>query len=237
MKSKPLALLLAVAFAAAASACGGTITGTVRAQGKEGAPSDAAGGKYHSRKLKFAERVDYAELRDFVVYIEGPGPIGTNRPSPVPTQPAKVITSRKISQQGAVFSPHVLPVMVGTTVEWPNMDDVYHNVFSMSDPKPFDLGLYKHPEVKRITFDQPGRVDIFCSIHKAMNCIILVLDNPHFSAADERGRYRIPDVPAGTYKLKAWHERLPSQLQDITVPESGEVRADFVLGIVNLPKY
>jgi plastocyanin len=152
-------------------------------------------------------------------------------------QPLQVLTTRKINQKGAMFSPHVLPVMVGATVEWPNQDEILHNVFSISDTKPFDLGLYKHPELKRVTFDKPGRVDAFCSIHKAMHCIILVLENPYFTVADDRGRYAIPNVAAGTYKLKAWHERLPSQTRELTVGSTGETRADFVLGITGLPKY
>jgi plastocyanin len=232
MKRHPLlpALILLLTHG---GAWAGTITGVVRARGKEGAVTEGAEGKYDSRKFKFAERVDYSELRDFVVYLEGR--VGTNLPAPV--EPSKVITTRKVSQKGAVFSPHVLPVVVGTTVEWPNLDDVFHNVFSMSEPKPFDLGLYKNPEIKRITFERPGRIDIFCSIHKAMNCIILVLENPYFAAADDRGRYTIAGVPAGTYQLKAWHERLPTQSREIVVSENGDVRADFTLGIVNLPKY
>jgi plastocyanin len=232
MKPWPILLIFILTFTAD-RLNGGTISGLVRGRGKEGAEENGGGGKYDSRKLKFVERVEYDELRDFVVYIEGPP--GTKQPAP--SAPAKVITTRKISQKGALFSPHVLPVVVGTTVEWPNLDDVFHNVFSMSEAKPFDLGLYKHPEVKRVTFDQPGRIDIFCSIHKAMNCIILVLENPYFDAADERGRYSIVGVPAGTYRLKAWHERLPSQSREVVVPASGDVRADFTLGIVNLPKY
>jgi plastocyanin len=212
---------------------GGTVSGTVRAQGKSGADGAGAAGKYDSRKFKFAERVDYNELREFVVYIVGP--VGTNPPPA--DKPVQVVTTRRINQRGAMFSPHILPVAMGTTVEWPNQDEIFHNVFSISDAKPFDLGLYKHPEVKRITFDRPGRVDAFCSIHKAMNCIILVLENSYFSATDDDGRYVISDVPAGTYDLKAWHERLPSQVTKIVVPETGQVRADFTLGIVNLPKY
>jgi len=212
----------------------GTIVGTVRAQGKEGTEDAAAGGKYDSRKFKFAERVDYSELRDFVIYIDGPA--GATNALP-PDKPLQVLTTRKINQKGAMFAPHILPVMVGATVEWPNQDEILHNVFSISEPKPFDLGLYKHPEVKRITFDKPGRVDAFCSIHKAMHCIILVLENPHFVVADEKGHYAIPNVPAGTYKLKAWHERLPSQVKEINIQPDGETRADFVLGITGLPKY
>jgi len=149
----------------------------------------------------------------------------------------QVVTTKKITQKGAMFSPHILPVVAGTTVEWPNNDEIFHNVFSISDAKQFDLGLYKHPEIKRVTFDKPGRIDVFCSIHAAMNCVILVLPTPHFAGTDDKGRYSITNMPPGTYKLRAWHERLPSQVKEITVPDNGEVKVDFTLGITNLPKY
>jgi plastocyanin len=211
----------------------GTITGIVRAQGKEGAAQDMASGKYDSRKFKFVERINYAELRDFVVYIDET-PAQTPKP---PAEPVQVVTTKKITQKGAMFSPHILPVVAGTTVEWPNNDEIFHNVFSISDAKQFDLGLYKHPEVKRVTFDKPGRIDVFCSIHAAMNCVILVLPTSHFAGTDDKGRYSITNMPPGTYKLRAWHERLPSQVKEIVVPETGEIKADFTLGITNLPKY
>jgi plastocyanin len=226
-------LIFTAVTLAATLAPAGTITGSVQAQGKAGANDAAAGGNYDSRKYKFAERVNYAELRDFVVYIDQ---ASTEKPLP-PSKPLQVFTTRRVTQRGAMFSPHVLPVVVGTTVEWPNNDDIFHNVFSISEAKSFDLGLYKNPEVKPITFDKPGRVDVFCSIHTRMNCIILVLENPHFAATDEKGHYSIADVPVGNYKLKAWHERLPAQVKEIVVPESGAVKVDFVLGINNLPKY
>lgn len=212
----------------------GTITGTVRAHGKEGAEADApGGGKYESRQFKFVERVNYEEMRDFIVYIEGAvGP----KPA-IPQQHAQVVTVRKsVTQKGAIFSPHVLPVVVGTTVDWPNNDDILHNVFSFSEAKAFDLGLYKSPTIESVTFDKPGKVDVFCSIHSRMNCIVLVLENPYFAAANDKGHYTITNVPPGTYKLKAWHERLPSQVKEITVPETGEIKVDFTLGITNLPK-
>ena len=136
-----------------------------------------------------------------------------------------------------MFSPHVLPVVAGTTVEWPNNDEIFHNVFSISEPKQFDLGLYKQPEIKRVLFDRPGRVDVFCSIHTTMNCIILVLENSHFAATDAHGHYALTNVPPGTYKLKAWHERLPIVTKDVVVTGDGEVKTDFTMGIVNLPKY
>jgi len=210
----------------------GTLTGIVRAEGKPEAEQALSGGKYDTRKYKFVERINYAELQDFVVYVEGSL---SSKPA-LPEKPV-VVDTRRILQKGAVFTPHVLPVRVGTTVEWPNNDDIFHNVFSISETKTFDLELYKHPVIKSVTFDKAGRVDAFCSIHAKMHCIILVLENPFFSTTDEKGRYTITNVPPGTYKLKAWHERLPSQVKEVVVPESGDVKVDFMLGIKNLPKY
>jgi plastocyanin len=230
-----LSLLLVALTCTAWSSQAGTITGTVKAQGKEGTDDPACGGKYASRQFKFAERVNYEEMHDFVVFIEGR--VGTNLSAP--TAPVQVVTARPttVLQKGAMFEPHVLPVMMGTKVEWPNHDDIYHNVFSFSESNPFDLGLYKRDDpMKSVTFTNPGRVDVFCSIHSRMNCIVLVLENPFFAATDKKGKYQILNVPAGTYKLKAWHERLPSLAKEITVPENGELKVDFTMGIMNLPK-
>lgn len=222
-----LPLLLAAALAPAALA--GTITGTVVARGAADAPNASGGDAYASRRYKFVERVDYDQLHDFVVNIEG---AFVGQTFPPPKHPAV------ISQQDASFVPHVLPILVGTTVEWPNLDDIFHNVFCMADTKQFDLGLYDrgHP-AKRVVFDKTGRADVFCSIHAKMHCIVLVFANPYFATTDDRGRFTIRDVPAGTYRLRAWHERVPGQVQEITVPADGDVRVDFVLGPGNLPKY
>lgn len=216
------------------SARAGTILGTVRAEGKTEVQDNDSGGAYASRKYKFAEKVDYTDMRDFVVYLKGP--VGTNT-AVAPSKPVVVNTTR-IKQEGAVFSPHVLPIVAGTTVEWPNNDQIFHNVFSYSDAKSFDLGLYKgNPPEKSVTFDKPGRVDVFCSIHANMHCVVLVLDNPYFAMVDSRNHYVISNVPPGTYQLTAWQERMPPQIKEITVPATGDVKADFVLGINNLPKY
>jgi plastocyanin len=225
---------IAMSMALATTLSAGTITGTVRASGKAGSSNDSTGADAYksSRALKFVEVKNYEAEHEFVVYIVGK--VGTNA---APAQ-AVAVTTRKVAQRGAVFSPRILPVVVGTTVEWPNYDDIFHNVFSMSDAKLFDLDLYKgNPPEKRVTFDKPGRVDVFCSIHSQMSCIVLVLENPYFASTDSKGRYTIPNVPAGTYKLKAWYERLPAQELEVTVPETGEVKTDFTLGVKNLPKY
>jgi plastocyanin len=216
-----------------ATSQGGTIVGNVRAEGKTGTDANAVEGQYSNRKYKFVERVDYSSMHEFVVYIEGASGI-TNG---LQTNIVQVVT-RRVAQQGAMFSPHVLPIMMGSTVQWPNHDEIFHNVFSMSEAKQFDLGLYKgDPPEKCVTFDKPGRVDVFCSIHERMHCIVLVLENPYFAATDAKGNYKIADVPAGSYKLRTWHERLPVAASLITVPANGEVKADFILGIKNLPQY
>ena len=226
------AILIAVGAAQMLSA--GDITGTVRAEPKAGTELDqtATRAAYASRKFKFVERVDYAAMRDFVVFLEGR--IGTNT---LATNVVEITTSR-VAQKGAVFTPHILPVMAGTQVEWPNRDDIFHNVFSVSEAKPFDLDLYKgNPPQKRVIFDKPGKVDVYCSIHANMHCVVLVLENPYFAMTDADGNYTLRNVPPGTYKIKAWHERLPTDEQEIVVPANGGAKADFVLTIKNLPKY
>ncbi|MBI5774347.1 MAG: carboxypeptidase regulatory-like domain-containing protein [Verrucomicrobia bacterium] len=229
---KRLWVLLWVAHLALVPTRAGTIHGIVRAQAPPELARDASGsgGAYESRKFKFAERVDYAQLRDFIVFIDQPM---TNRPAP-PAKPVRIIT-----QKDAIFKPHALPVLAGTTIEWPNEDSIFHNVFSMSAGNDFDLGLYKTPGTNgwpKIILQKPGRVDVFCSIHTKMNCVILVLENPFFAATDSRGRYTMTNVPPGEYTLKAWHERLPPRTQKITVSETGEVKADFTLGPQAAPK-
>ena len=211
------------------TATGGTISGLVRAKGKDGAGEASGGGNYASKGLKFAQRINYDDMRDFVVYIKG-------RVAGAPL-PVKI---EQVRQKDATFIPHVLPIMVGTIVEWPNDDSIFHNVFSKSDANPFDLDLYKRgdPPKKSPGFDKPGEVDVFCSIHARMSCVILVLENPYFAKSDAKGHYAITNVPPGRYTLVAWQERLPNDTREVVVPEAGDLSGvDFTLGIKNLPKY
>jgi plastocyanin len=224
-----LLLTAGLAGFAIAAAVGGTITGTVRGvPPPNSAPSAESGDAYASRCYKFAEKIDYEHLRDFVVYLDQ----DVSGPAEAPAE--RVVTT---TQRDANFDPHVLPVPVGTTVRWPNEDDIFHNVFSMSEAKEFDLGYYKKEKVPKVTFDRAGRVDVFCAIHSRMHCIILVVPNRYFAVADARGRFTITGVPAGTYKVRAWHERLPGKSRQVTVPADGEVKADFTLSVGELPKY
>jgi plastocyanin len=203
----------------------GSITGTVSAKGPVGAPAASGGGEYQSHRFSLAEKIDYEHLQDFVVYIDQAvdGEAGAKA----------TITQRNVS-----FDPPLLAIPVGTKVLWPNKDEIFHNVFSMSDAKSFDLGLYtKDQKVPEITFDQPGRVDVYCSIHAKMHCIILVLPSRFIAKPDARGRFALTEVPPGTYKVTAWHDRLPPQSRTVTVSADGAAKVDFVLGLANLPKY
>lgn len=227
MKILTAALTFFLLFRAANA---GTLYGTVTAQPNPDlarAGGTAAGGKYDSRQFKFVPKIKYDEIKDFVVYLDQ---ALTNNATTEKPEIKDVVT-----QQDAMFHPHVMPILMGTTIRWPNKDDIFHNVFSISDAKNFDLGLYKDPEIKTVEFDKTGRVDVFCSIHSQMNCVVLVLQNRYFAATDTKGSYRIPNIPAGKYKFHAWHERLPGQVKEISIPESGDVREDFVVGVVNLP--
>src|SRR6266571_5547426 len=104
-----------------------------------------------------------------------------------------------------MFRPLVLPVMVGSTVDFPNNDDLFHNVFSYSQAKEFDLGRYPRGQKKSIKFDKPGIVKVYCDIHSYMYATILVLKNPFFAVPDEEGNYHIDNIPEGVYTLNFWY--------------------------------
>jgi plastocyanin len=129
-----------------------------------------------------------------VIYLEGNFP----RPASLPT--------KEVAQKNLTFVPTLLPIEVGTKVEFPNLDDQYHNIFSYSPVKRFDLGRYRPEErpIPSVTFDQPGLVTLRCDIHEHMRGLILVLNTPYFVMTDTAGRFRLDKLPAGHYTLKAW---------------------------------
>jgi plastocyanin len=136
----------------------------------------------------------------------------------------------RMNQRDEAFIPHVLAVVAGTTVDFPNSDGTYHNVFSLSKSRSFDLGRYPAGRSKSVRFDRPGIVRVFCEIHSHMSAYILVFSHRYFAVTDDEGRYRIDDVPPGTYTVMAWNESTPTESQRVTVPDAGEVDLNFVLG-------
>jgi plastocyanin len=151
-----------------------------------------------------------------VVYLEGSFPSRTNAVA-------------RMEQRRYQFSPGVLAIQRGTRVEFPNLDDAYHNVFSYSKAKRFDLGRYRKGETPASqVFDQPGVVKLYCEIHQHMKAVILVLDTPYF-VTTEQGRYKLDlkGVPAGRYALKAWIDEKTTWERMIEVKAGAVTRMDF----------
>jgi plastocyanin len=161
------------------------------------------------------------DLRRAVVYLE--------------SAPAAALESRdpvraRMDQRNETFLPRVLTIDQGTLVDFPNNDTTYHNVFSLSKTRKFDLGRYARGKSKSIRFERAGVVRVFCDIHSHMSAFILVFSHPYYAKAEVDGRYRIDNVPAGTYTVSAWHEGEVRETRTVTVPpQGGDVDLDFVV--------
>jgi plastocyanin len=156
--------------------------------------------------------------RPTVVVLE---PLG----GPPPSRPAPRVV---MDQKNLSFVPAVLPVIRGTTIEFRNSDDVQHNVFSPSGiAGKFDLGTHGPGATRTVTLDEPGEVLILCNIHMEMEAHVLVLDTPYFTTATREGRYRITDVPAGSYTVRVWRGSWAPMRRTIDVPASGTVGMDL----------
>ena len=135
----------------------------------------------------------------------------------------------RMDQRHETFVPHVLAVTVGTVVDFPNSDPVFHNVFSLSKAKPFDLGRYAAGGSKSVRFDRPGVVQVFCEIHSHMSAYILVFAHRYYAVTGEDGAYRIRDVPPGTYTAVVWYEGNARESRTVVVNGQDTVDLDFVV--------
>ena len=168
----------------------------------------------NSKNLAVRKHKDYAGV---VLWLE---PVDRA----VPAMPGKHV---EMQQRDKLFQPHVVAISVGSTVDLPNFDLIFHNAFSNFSGQPFDVGLYAPRTSKSITFRHAGIVRVFCNIHATMSAIIAVLDTPWFAVTQATGKYAIAGVPPGEYQLRIFHERaLPENSKfflerRITVPENG----------------
>jgi plastocyanin len=161
------------------------------------------------------------DLRRSVVYLES---------APALAFPDAEPQRATMDQRNETFVPHVLAITVGTTVDFPNSDNTYHNVFSLRGPRQFDLGRYAAGRSKAVRFDRPGIVRVFCEIHSHMNAFILVFNHRFFAVTSVDGRYQIGRVPPGRYTLVAWNEGAIRESRPIVIPEDGgPIEADFAL--------
>jgi len=152
-----------------------------------------------------------------VVYLDGAFP-----------QPASLPT-KQVAQKDLTFVPALLPVPVGTKVEFPSFDDTYHNIFSFSPAKRFDLGRYR-PDERPIpvqVFDKPGLVTLRCDIHEHMRGLILVLNTPYFVMTNTDGHFRLSGLPAGRYTLKAWIDSRTTREKPVELKDGQTLHVDF----------
>jgi plastocyanin len=155
--------------------------------------------------------------RDVVVFIE-------RIPGKTFAPPSEPVV---LDQLNLRFVPKILPILAGTRVEFPNSDEIRHNVFSPGSAEKFSLGTYPSGTTRSRVFNTPGEVTLLCNVHAEMSAYIVLLETPYFAVTDSQGNFTIPKVPAGTYQLKGGGERLKPRGGTVQVPESGSVVADF----------
>ncbi len=208
----PVSLGLAACGLLPLAAFAATLTGRVKLPPSPAAPVAA---KRYEIVSKGGTLATYPPAA--VVYLEGN------------FAPPDVETVVQVGQKDLMFAPGLLAIRVGTRVEFPNHDEVYHNIFSYSAPKRFDLGRYRADErpVPSQVFDTAGLVTLRCDIHDHMRGLILVLDTPHFVVTDSEGRFRLEGVPAGRYTLKAWVSSRKTLEKPLVVEGDETVSVDF----------
>src|SRR5262249_61989811 len=165
-------------------------------------PTFAMASTIHGQVLVKAAR----DNSDAVIYIDKiPG-----KRYPPPSSPIV------LDQLNLKFVPHVLPVLLGTTVAFPNSDEIRHNVFSPGPPR-FDLGTYPHHTTKYHLFDKPGVWTMLCNVHAEMSAYVVVTETPYFAKTDKDGKFVLKGVPPGKYTLKVWHEKAKSATVPVDV--------------------
>ena len=160
------------------------------------------------------------EMRSVVVYLRG-----------VTFSGSLPVTHEQIRQEHESFVPRVLALTRGSTVEFPNGDPFFHNVFSLSGSDTFDLGRYPDGQARSRLFTKAGVVKVYCHIHSHMSATILVLDHPYFVTPDADGRFTLAGVPVGSYTLVGWHERVGEERTPVTVTAGQTTAADISLPV------
>lgn len=138
--------------------------------------------------------------------------------------------STRLELRGQSLRPRILVVPVGSSVEFPNQDSVFHNIFSVSPARPFDLGRYGRGKSRRLTFQKPGLVNVYCKLHPDMAAYIVVVPNRAFTRPDSSGRFVLPSVPRGRYALHVWHPDFPVIRREVTIPDGERSELTVTLG-------
>jgi hypothetical protein len=202
-------------------ATAGTVRGTLRLPAIE--VQEAQIGPYagHVTSLPHPAPLVRNAPGDAVIWFESAPPGDGARPAGA---------RPRLVQRGQSFAPRVLAIAQGTTVDFPNDDPIYHNVFSVSPIRRFDLGKYPRGHSRQVTFSRPGLVHVFCDIHASMAAFVLVVPHSLFTQPDDAGRFNLPPVPAGSYVVHIWHPDLPEVRRNVEVPARGDVTLDVSFG-------
>ena len=200
-------------------AAGGSVIGNVKLTRRvRGVPLPS--NAYQPRSVNRHDAEGGPEIKNVVVYLKNPG-----FHSPLPT------TRTEIRQLNESFTPRVLAMTRGSTVDFPNGDPFFHNVFSLSGPATFDLGRYPQGASRSRVFNKPGLVRVYCQIHSHMSATILVLDHPYFTVPDLSGAFTLRDVPAGRYTLVGWHERVGERVSTVQIESGRTATVDLSLPV------
>src|SRR5579871_796760 len=223
MRSGGLKILLCFA-ALAVGARAETITGTILIKKRLTRPSVTPAVSVYQRgtTVQLGSDADQdpilLERSRVVVYLEG------STPAPANLEPAD---SFEIKQLDRRFLPDLVVVPVGSTVSFPNMDPIFHNIFSLSRPKEFDLGSYDKGQTRKVHFPKAGIVEVYCHLHPNMEATIVVTPNRWYAQPNRSGQYQIADVPPGEYTLVAWHKSAGFFRRKILIQAGHDVAADF----------
>jgi hypothetical protein len=213
-----ICIAAALTIGAGAQAAAGAIAGHVTLTRVRGTllPANA----YPTRRVNRHKAPPIPEIKNVVVYLKDPGYRG-----PLPPMHAEM------RQEDETFLPHTLVITKGSTVDFPNGDPFFHNVFSLSSAATFNLGRYPRGQSKAQTFNKAGLVKVYCDIHSHMTAAILVLDHPYFVIPEIDGTYTLPDLPPGQYTLVGWHERVGERTTRVRVRAGETTRVDLSLPV------
>jgi plastocyanin len=220
----PVSFVVAAAACAAAPALFASAAQTSRVQGRvtitvpvsKAAPSAA----YGARRLEKPAADPGTELTNVVVFLQD-----APRPAALPATRARIV------QENETFVPRVVAITRGSTVDFPNADPFFHDVFSLSRSGTFDLGSYPRGQTRSQQFRRAGLVKVYCHIHSHMSASIMIFDHPFFTIPRADGSFSIEDVPAGTYQVSAWHERIGENTQSVRIEPGRPSEVHFALPI------
>lgn len=210
-----------LALCVAAPAFAGSITGQVTLSPVHAAEVNFRPYAGRATSLPAPSRTARGKLTDTIVYVER-APAGAALAAAESEPP-------QLAQRGQSFLPRVVVVPVGGSVSFPNFDPIYHNVFSVSPVRRFDLGKYPRGQSRRVTFPKPGVVSVFCDIHADMAAFVLVTPTPAWTRATTDGRFELADLAPGRYRVSWWHPDLAGGGADVEVPAEGAVTVDVDL--------